>query len=98
MGADDIVGREVRVLSAEIDGEVVALDVARGVCFGLDAIGARVWALIEAPTPVAAVCAALIREYEVNAETCRRDVLDLLAELRAEGLITVQRPAPAAAG
>ncbi len=97
MRADDVVERQADVLSAEIDGEVVALDVARGVCFGLDAIGARIWALIGSPVTVAAVCETLTSEYEVDAETCGRDVQDLLADLRAEGLITVRRAASAAA-
>jgi hypothetical protein len=77
------------VVSAEIDGEVVALDAARGVCFGLDAVGARIWTLIEAPITPETLCARLTTEYDVDAATCRDEVLALLADLRAEGLIAV---------
>ncbi len=95
--AADVVERRGEVLSAEIDGEVVALDVVRGLCFGLDCVGARIWALIESPALVGAICATLIAEYAVDAETCWRDVVDLLADLRAEGLITIRPSASTAA-
>jgi Coenzyme PQQ synthesis protein D (PqqD) len=87
------VARNPGALSAEIDGEVVALDVARGACYGLDAIGARIWSMIASPTAVGEVCAALTAIYDVDVETCRTDVLDLFRALRDEGLIVVA-PAP----
>jgi hypothetical protein len=85
-----LIRRNMSALSAEIDGEVVALDVARGVCYGLDPIGARIWSLIESPSTLAALCETLTREYEVDEPTCRRDVLDLVTELLAEGLASVE--------
>jgi hypothetical protein len=86
---NDRVTRNRGALSAEIDGEVVALDIARGACYGLDPVGARIWSMIEEARRVADVCEALMAIYEVDADTCHRDVLDLLAALRAEGLIEV---------
>src|SRR5579871_5239679 len=85
----DRVARNRTTLSAEIDGEVVALDVARGACYGLDAVGARIWSMIAEPRSVQEVCEALMAVYEVDEATCHRDVLDLLAALRGEGLIEV---------
>src|SRR5438874_210372 len=93
MTLDDLVSRGATALSAEIDGEVVALDVAKGVCYGLDPVGSRIWALIEEPITVATVCQALMSEFDVDAAICEADVLDLFVQLRAEGLIAV-RPEP----
>ena len=93
LGLADQVARGPTTLSAEIDGEVVALDVPRGVCYGLDAVGAKIWAMIESPVAIGAVCDALGTLYDVDAETCRTDVLDLFADLSAEGLVEI-RPAP----
>jgi hypothetical protein len=90
----NLVARAGSTLSAEIDGEVVALDIARGVCYGLDAVGSRVWAIIEQPTPVESVCRTLMAEYDVDAATCEADVLALLEDLSAEGLITVRDGVP----
>jgi hypothetical protein len=90
----DRVARHRETLSAEIDGEVVALDIARGACYGLDAVGARIWSMIETPVPIGEVCDALAAVYEVDAATCRADVLDLFVALRSEGLIDLAPPAP----
>jgi hypothetical protein len=86
----DCVARNPGALSAEIDGEVVALDVARGACYGLDAIGARIWSMIASPTAIGEVCAELTALYDVDVETCRTDVLDLFTALRDEGLIVIE--------
>jgi hypothetical protein len=94
--ADHVV-RNPGALSAEIDGEVVALDVARGACYGLDAIGARIWAMIETPIAIGEVCAVLTGAYDVDAATCRADVLDLFAALRDEGLVDIAPAPPASA-
>lgn len=85
----DRVARNPHTLSAEIDGEVVALDIARGACYGLDAIGARIWSMIDSPRAIGEVCEALTAVYDVDVETCRADVLDLFTALRGEGLIQI---------
>jgi hypothetical protein len=73
--------------SAEVDGEVVALNLDKGMCYGLNRIGSRIWRELETPIAVADLCARLLREYRVDLETCEREVIGLLRELCAEGLI-----------
>ena len=75
-------------LDAEIDDEIVALNVESGACYGLNRVGSRIWALVAAPIRIDAICATLVAEYAVAPDLCERQVLDLLEELRAEGLIT----------
>jgi hypothetical protein len=95
IAATDWVALKPDVISAVVDDEVVALDAAQGTCFGLNAVGSRIWGLIAAPTQVSAICADLLDEFEVEADVCEKQVLELLESLRAEGLIVV-RPAGAA--
>lgn len=84
-----VVSRAQDVIATELDGEAVVMSVARGQCYGFDAVGTRIWTLIEHPIPVSEVCATLVGEYEVDIEACRRDVTRLLSELARERLITV---------
>ena len=88
----DHVTRRAGVVCAEVDGEVVALNIERGVCYGLDPIGSYIWNLIEQPISFLALCAALIARYRVGSAVCERDVGDLLRELQTEGLVAVGRP------
>ena len=78
------------LIEAEVDGELVALHVDKGVCYGLNKVGSRVWQLIETPAKIGDVCATLTSEFEVDPAICEREVLDLLEELRAEDLIEVR--------
>lgn len=89
--ADDaIICRSEDLLMAEVDGELMAMSIDRGICFGLDPIGTRIWTLLAEPCTLADLCAQLVSEYEVEAARCRSEVVDLIEELRAEGLATVQ--------
>ena len=75
------------LIHAEIDNEVVALNIERSTCYGLNRVGSRIWNLLTVPTRIGDLCATLLTEYKVDPAVCERQVLDLLEELRAEGLI-----------
>ena len=74
-------------LDADINDEVVALSIERGTCYGMNRVAARVWHLIKTPARVSDVCATLCQEFKVSPKVCERDVISLLEELRAEGMI-----------
>lgn len=72
-----------------IDGEMVALDLERGDCFGMDRIGTRIWELAEAATPLSAIVDQLAIEHDVDRATCSADVLAFVADLARSGLVRV---------
>ena len=82
-----VVTRAGGFVEAEADGEVVALNIDKGTCYGLNKIGSRIWVLIAEPKRIGDVCATLTTEYDVDPATCERQVLDLLEELRGEGMV-----------
>jgi hypothetical protein len=88
MRLSTIVARRDGFVDAEIDDEIVALSVERGICYGMNKVGSRIWKLLANPIRVGDVCATLLIEYQVDPDVCERQVLDLLEELQAEGLIS----------
>ena len=66
------------------------LDLKAGVYYGLDAVGARIWSLIQEPRTVNEIRDILLEEYEVEPERCERDLLELLQRLADEGIIEVE--------
>jgi hypothetical protein len=76
-----------KALEAKVDGEVIAMDIERGTCYGLNRVGSQVWEHMRSPITVDELCGRLEREYAVDASTCRSQVMDLLVELEAEGLV-----------
>ena len=74
-------------IEAEIDGEVVALSIERGLCYGMNQTGSHIWRLLAKPIRIRDLCAALLATYRVDPDVCETQVLDLLREFRVEGLI-----------
>ncbi len=75
------------LLEADVNGEIVALHIEKGQCYGMNGVASRIWALLAEPTSPEQICATLAEEYDVDPSTCRADVMSLLDDLRSEGLI-----------
>jgi hypothetical protein len=73
------------------DGEVVLLDLKRGVYYALDPVGSRFWGLLEDGLDLDAVRASMLAEYDVSAEQLSRDLEVLLEDLSGRGLIDWKR-------
>ena len=81
--------RAANQIACDMGGEVVILDLTSGTYYGLDLLGARVWALIEQPASIGAIRDAIMVDYDVDAATCEHDVLAFLQQMQAVGLVEV---------
>jgi hypothetical protein len=75
------------MLEADVNGEIVALNVERGQCYGLNSVATEIWRMLEEPKSVDDICGTLTSDYDVDGATCRSDVLALLSQLEQEGLV-----------
>ena len=82
-------------VSSDLGDEVAILDLKGGTYYGLDAVGARIWNLIQEPRTVREIHDVLVSEYEVETDRCARDLVALLRRLAEEGLIEVRDETPA---
>jgi hypothetical protein len=82
-------------VSSDLGGEVAILNLKAGMYYGLDDVGARVWALIQRPKEVSEIQAIILNEYDVDPDRCERDITSLLQNLIGEGLVEVVDEAPA---
>jgi hypothetical protein len=76
-------------VSADLSGEAAILSLKSGRYYGLKAVGARIWELIQQPHTVAEVQATILQEYDVPEEQCAHDLEALLQQLAEENLIEV---------
>lgn len=93
MGSDMLVTRRDGMIEAEVDGELVALHVEKGTCYGFNPTATRIWALLATPQRISELRDRLLEEYDVDADSCEREVRELLGELERDGLIDL-RPLP----
>jgi hypothetical protein len=75
------------VVFRQMDDGAVLLDLESGVYFGLDEVGTRVWTLLVDRGTPAAVCSAMLGEFDVDADVLTADVLRLVGELQQSGLV-----------
>jgi coenzyme PQQ synthesis protein D (PqqD) len=90
LSPEAVVTRAGDPLAAPVDGDLVMLDPRRGVYYGLNPIGARIWQLIEAPRSVEGLCSALQEEFDVPPEKCRADVVAFLEHLQRQELVEIR--------
>ena len=75
------------MLEADVNGEIVALNVEQGQCYGLNSVASEIWRMLEEPRSIDDICARLTSEYDVDSATCRAEVVTLLLKLQEEGLV-----------
>ena len=79
--APGIVGADVNELHVLLNDDLEYL--------GLDAVGQRVWVLLETPMTLDALVEVLTQEYDVDPAQCRADVLPFLEILVENRLLQV---------
>jgi hypothetical protein len=84
---DTVLVTSSEVLFQEIGGESVLLDLASEQYFGLDAVGTRIWSLVDGHASLTAIHHALCAEYDAPADRIRADVLALAQRLLEAGLV-----------
>lgn len=87
IAATDIVQRSPQALAAEIDREVIVLDVEAAKYLSLNPVAAGIWQLLERPIAVADLCARLRSLFAAPAGNIENDVLNFLDRLESRGLL-----------
>ena len=78
-------------VSCDLSDEVVILNLADSVYYGLSAVGARIWTLLEEPRSVDEIRRLLLDEYDIDPQACETQLWALLDDLAARGLIEVRQ-------
>ncbi len=78
-------------VSGVLNGETILLSSTTNLYYGLDAVGSRVWELIQQPLHISAICDQVAAEFEVDRSVCEHDVRDLIEKLAEAGLVRLGR-------
>lgn len=77
-------------VSCALGEESAILNMKNSVYYGLNSVGTCVWNLLKQPKSVGQVRDAVLAEYEVEPQRWEHDLLELLEQLRSEGLIELR--------
>ena len=75
------IGKRGDWISAKVGDEIVMMSAEEGKYIGLNAVGARIWELLDQPQTHEALEAQLLREFDVEPAICRGEIDSFLAKL-----------------
>ena len=78
---DSVLVQNEAMLFADVGDGTALMDIDRGEYFQYEAVGTRIWELIDGEASVADICARLMEEYDVDAATCEAQTLAFLGKL-----------------
>lgn len=76
-------------IASKINGEYVMLNAKEGHYFSLNAVGSRIWEILESPSTKSEINAILLEEFEVDAETCSKEVDDFIQTCVQMGVLEI---------
>ncbi len=93
---DTVVTQKPDLLSSNLDGETILLEIEKEVYYGMNRVSTRIWELLGEPRKLSAICEELLKDYAVEREQCEQEVLTFVQKLASEGLISecTETPAP----
>jgi hypothetical protein len=77
-------------ICCDLNGEAVILSLKTGTSYGLDQVGARIWALIQEPRTITDLLHILLSEFDVDSARCEQDLRLLLRNLNEAGLVEIE--------
>jgi len=79
--------RDEEVASKVIDGEAIIINLANGVYYSMDKVGALIWDLLQAGCTLEEMILAVTDQYDVSREDAESNVRELVQELIQENLV-----------
>jgi hypothetical protein len=76
-------------VACTLGNEVMILNLENGVYYGLDEVGARIWEILQEPRTLGEIRETLLSEFDVDADRCERDLVQLVGELMDAHLVEV---------
>lgn len=89
ISTDSVVVAVSEQMTADLSGEAIILHLKTNNYYGLNAVGAGIWELVQSPVSVSEIRDRMLAMYNVLPGQCEQDLLALLGELASLGLIRV---------
>jgi Coenzyme PQQ synthesis protein D (PqqD) len=75
------------VVHCELNGSVALLNTDKNIYFALDGIGPFIWPFLIEGVDIESLCIAVTSKFDVDHQTVRTDISDLIEKMSQTGLI-----------
>ena len=90
LNLDSIVQRYPDQIAAEVDEDIVMVNVESGFYYAVSDVARAIWEAIERPTKISDLIDDLSQTYEVDRSACEEQTLSFLQNLLSERLLQVR--------
>jgi hypothetical protein len=90
LNLDCIVQRDLDVIAAEADQDLVMVSISNGSYYGVSDVARSIWEAIERPQRISDLVDELAKIYNVDRHTCEAETLSFLDDLLRERLLQVR--------
>jgi Coenzyme PQQ synthesis protein D (PqqD) len=87
IGEATLIRRTASVLTAEVDKQIVMMDIESGRYLGLDDIGGVIWQRLETPRTFGELVDGLVADYDADRSVIADDVRKLLLDMAAHDVV-----------
>jgi hypothetical protein len=77
-----------KILFQKLGKEAVILQLESEMYFGLDEVGTRIWEVLKQEGSTEKALSILLEEYNVEEEVLRKDIEELIEELKKKKILT----------
>lgn len=79
--------RNLDLVAAEMDGDIVMMSVETGTYYGLTGIAPGIWEALETPKTSEELFNQMLSLYDVEVDALRADLTSFLADMQKNGLV-----------
>jgi hypothetical protein len=81
--------RNSDLIAADMDGETVMMSINKGIYYGINGVGSRIWTLLENQISMTDIDKIICAEYAVDAPRFQADLKVFIEEMLENHLISV---------
>ena len=84
-----LIERTEGLISAEVGEETVIMSLHSGYFYQLNRIASLLWKLLETPAELSYLCDRMQARFEIEKDTCLRDIAEFLLAMRNQGILRI---------
>lgn len=87
-----VLSRATPLIEADVDSDLLGMNMDSGICYGMNATAALIWRKLETPMTFHALVEFLVQEFDVPRDRCATETASMLQELSGDGLLRIEVP------
>jgi len=87
---ESVITKKTELLTSEIDGEIVMMNIETGRYISMNAVGSEIWKIIDKKSvTLGSICSELASIFNVEESVCKKETLTFCSQLLKQNLVVL---------